>query len=88
VVMQNKHFREQRTGLWCCLNFLKNRVLYLFFSQPAPFCFIISLYFIAGTLALLGLYIKGDHMPDLDAMKVSMFRSSRTTNFHFIIRNI
>ena len=72
--MPGKSQREERCGTGSCWvwHFLKARILNLFFSQPSPFCFILSLFFISGTLALLGLYIKGDHMPDLDSMKVSM----------------
>lgn len=41
-------------------------------SQPAIFCFLISLLLITITLAALGVYVRGrEHMPDLDAMKVS-----------------
>lgn len=47
------------------------RILNLIRTQPVTFCFMLSLFLIAITLAALGLYIKGkDNLPDLDAMKV------------------
>lgn len=47
------------------------RVLDYFVTQPAVFCFVLSLFLIAITLSALGVYVRGrEHMPDLDAMKV------------------
>ncbi len=41
--------------------------------EPAIFCFLLSLFLIALTLITLGVYVRGkDHIPDLDAMKVSL----------------
>ena len=49
----------------------KIRVVDCVQNRPAVFCFVLSLFLIGITLALLGLYItERDHMPDLDAMKV------------------
>ena len=62
---------KSNMGSCSILKFIKIRVVDFLSSQPSSFCFILSLFFIAVTLALLGLYIKGDHMPDIDAMKVA-----------------
>ena len=51
--------------------FFKSRILGFFWSDPPVFGFILSLLFIAASLAILGVHIKGGDMPDLDAMKVS-----------------
>lgn len=49
------------------------RIVVYIRNQPAVSCFVLSLLAIAITLASLGVYITGqDHMPDLDAIKVSV----------------
>lgn len=56
----------------CAQGFLKIRILSYVITQPASFCFILSLFLIAIELIALGIYVaKKDHMPDLDAMKVN-----------------
>lgn len=56
--------------LFC--DILRLRVLAYIVSQPTPFTFILSLFLIAITLPLVGLYIsRTGGLPDLDAMQVS-----------------